>query len=209
VNVFEGWDFLAAVRKSQASILRVNEQLLELEARNSNSQKPSFEHLCSFRAPLQERHLYRAMLKAQEEARQLLHSNPLVTSFVGQLLKHTTASLQVKWGKIKLGLTYVLSPALPVTGRQLKDTIIPGGIRRRYEQHPDEGKHSDGSAWHVVHQGVTFVVLISKGIANKFLPAANKRQKTSQSQASEHLAMQVGVNAVLTTAAESVDMHVQ
>jgi hypothetical protein len=127
---------------------------------------------------------------------------------VGQLLKHTTAPLQVEWGKIKLGLTYVLSPALSgVTGRELKDTITPGGIRRRYEQHPDEGKHSHGSAWHVVHQGVTFVVLVSKGVANKFLPAANKRQqKTSQSRASEHLAMQVGVNDVLATAAGSVEM---
>jgi hypothetical protein len=95
-----------------------------------------------------------------------------------------------------------------VTGRELKDAIIPGRIRRRYEHHPDEGNHSDGSAWHVVHQGVTFVVLISKGVANKFLflPAANKRQKTSQSRASEHLAIQVGLNAVLATAAESVEM---
>jgi hypothetical protein len=146
------------------------------------------------------------MLKAQNDARQLLHSNPLVASFVGQLLKHTTAPLQVEWGKIKGGLTYELSPALPVTGRQLKDTIIADGIRTRYAEHPYEGKHSDGSAWHVVYQGVTFVVHISRGTANKFLPAANKRQKTSQSRASEHLEKEVGLNAVLTTAAESVKM---
>jgi hypothetical protein len=83
------------------------------------------------------------------------------------------------------------------------------GIKRRYEQHPDEGRHSDGAPWHVciVHQGVTFVVDISKGGANSPLPKkGNKHQKTSQSQASEHLEMQVGVNDVLTTAAAYVEM---
>jgi hypothetical protein len=34
----------------------------------------------------------------------------------------------------------------------------------------------------------------------------NKRQKTSQTRASEHLEKEVGVNAVLTTAAESVEV---
>ena len=144
-------------------------------------------------------------MQAQEDARQLLHSNPLVADCVGKLLKHTTAPLLVEWGKIKLGLEYELSPTLSVTGRELKEAIEMG-IKRRYEQHPDEGRHSNGAPWHVVHQGVTFVVDISKGVVNKFLPPPNKRQRASQSQASEHLAMQVGVNAALATAAESVEV---
>jgi hypothetical protein len=63
------------------------------------------------------------MLKAQEDARQLLRSNPLVADCVGKLLKHTTAPLEVEWGKIKLGLEYELSPTLSVTGRELKEAI--------------------------------------------------------------------------------------
>jgi hypothetical protein len=58
-----------------------------------------------------------------------------VATYVEELLKHTTSPLEVKWGEIKLGRPHVLSSALTVTGRELKDTTIPEGIQRRYEQY--------------------------------------------------------------------------
>jgi hypothetical protein len=122
LNLFEAWDFLAA-RKSRASILPVNEAIAK--TRSSKLDTPVFE----FSSALQERHLYRAMPKAQEDARQLLHSNPLVANCVGQLLKYTTAPapLRVKWGEIKLGQAYVLSSTLTVSGRELKDASNQDG----------------------------------------------------------------------------------
>jgi hypothetical protein len=100
LNLFEAWDFQAA-RKYQASILRVNtheqlpvnEQLLKLETR--------FEHLVFERTfPHTERtksDIPRAMLNAQEEARQLLHSNPLVATLCGATLEahHSTSAREM------------------------------------------------------------------------------------------------------------------
>jgi hypothetical protein len=45
LDVFGAWDFLAAVRKSQTSILRANEQLLKLESSKLELIKIEFQAL--------------------------------------------------------------------------------------------------------------------------------------------------------------------